>query len=178
VPAVGCLGWLLGLGAWWFAWLVCLRVGCLELDKACYLATGRRLKGPFESCAPPSNKGKLCVCQLNLLTLIQQFSPLEPCRVLSMILKRSDAAKIALYFCGKACYTSNLLGSSTWVRYKVGSFRSPSEVHHSLRPCSSAYRRFRRGSWRASQLCPSTGGVPKFCRPAIYMQYILQNSTI
>ena len=57
---VGCLGWVLDglLG------LVCLKVGCLELDKACYLATGRRLKGPFESCAPPSNKGKLCVCQL------------------------------------------------------------------------------------------------------------------
>ena len=45
-----------------------------------------------------------------------------------MILKRSDAAKIALHFCGKACDTSNLLGSSTRVRYKVGSLRSPSEV--------------------------------------------------
>ena len=67
---VGCLGWVLGglLG------LVCLKVGCLELDKACYLATGRRLKGPFESCAPPSNKGKLCVCQLNPLTLIHNSS--------------------------------------------------------------------------------------------------------
>jgi hypothetical protein len=79
-----------------------------------------------------------------------------------MILKRSDAAKIALHFCGKACDTSNLLGSSARVRYKVGSFRSPSEVHLSLRPCYSAYRRFRCGSRRASQLCPSTGVSQSF----------------
>lgn len=53
---VGCLGWLLGLAtlvvAWCLVlWLVCLKIGCLELDKACYLTAGRRLKGPFESCA-------------------------------------------------------------------------------------------------------------------------------
>lgn len=45
MPAVGCLGWLLGLGAWWFAWVGLLESRLLRIGQGLLLGHGSEIEG-------------------------------------------------------------------------------------------------------------------------------------